>query len=29
VDIGSVLAQVEEAKTLVAGGSLELPPPRL
>jgi uncharacterized protein len=29
VDIGSVLAQVEEARTLVAVGSLELPPPRL
>ena len=29
VDISSVLAQVEEARTLVAGGSLELPPPRL
>ena len=29
VDIGSVLAQVEEAEKLVAGGSLELPPPRL
>jgi len=29
VDVGSVLAQVEEARTLVAGGSLELPPPRL
>jgi predicted metal-dependent hydrolase len=29
VDIRSVLAQVEEARTLVAGGSLELPPPRL
>jgi uncharacterized protein len=29
VDIGSVLAQVDEAERLVAGGSLELPPPRL
>ena len=29
VDIGSVLAQVEEAEKLVAGGSLELPPARL
>jgi predicted metal-dependent hydrolase len=29
VDIGSVLAQVEEARTLVAGGSLELPPPQV
>jgi predicted metal-dependent hydrolase len=28
VDIGSILAQVEEAERLVAGGSLELPPPR-
>ena len=29
VDIGSVLTQVDEAARLVAGGSLELPPPRL
>jgi hypothetical protein len=29
VDIGSVLTQVDEAERLVAGGSLELPPPRL
>ena len=29
VDIGSLLAQVDEAERLVAGGSLELPPPRL
>lgn len=29
VDVGSVLRQVEEAAKLVAGGSLELPPPRL
>ena len=29
VDIGSVLTQVEEARALVDGGSLELPPPRL
>ena len=29
VDVDSVLAQVDEAKKLVAGGSLELPPPRL
>jgi predicted metal-dependent hydrolase len=29
VDIGSVLAQVDEAERLVAGGSLELPPLRL
>ena len=29
VDVDSVLAQVEKARKLVAGGSLELPPPRL
>jgi len=29
VDVASVLAQVDEARKLVAGGSLELPPPRL
>jgi predicted metal-dependent hydrolase len=29
VDIGSVLTQVDEAERLVAGGSLELPPPRV
>jgi predicted metal-dependent hydrolase len=29
VDIGSVLTQVDEAERLVAGGSLELPPPKL
>ena len=29
VDIDSVLTQVDEAERLVAGGSLELPPPRL
>ena len=29
VDVDSVLAQVDEAEKLVAGGSLELPPPRL
>src|SRR5215210_3556030 len=29
VDIRSVLRQVDEAERLVAGGSLELPPPRL
>jgi predicted metal-dependent hydrolase len=29
VDIGSVLTQVAEAERLVAGGSLELPPPRV
>jgi uncharacterized protein len=29
VDLASVLAQVDEAKKLVAAGSLELPPPRL
>jgi len=27
--VASVLAQVDEARKLVAGGSLELPPPRL
>jgi uncharacterized protein len=29
VDVASVLAQVQEARKLVAGGSLELPSPRL
>jgi predicted metal-dependent hydrolase len=29
VDVASVLAQVERARTIVAGGSLELDPPRL
>jgi predicted metal-dependent hydrolase len=29
VDIGSVLAQVERARAIVAAGSLELPPPSL
>jgi predicted metal-dependent hydrolase len=29
VDLGSVLAQVEAAATIVAGGSLELPPVRI
>jgi hypothetical protein len=29
VDVGSVLAQLEEAARIVASGSLELPPPRL
>jgi predicted metal-dependent hydrolase len=29
VDVGSVLAQVAEAARIVAGGSLELPPPNL
>ena len=29
VDVDSVLRQVEEARIIVAGGSLELPPPRL
>ena len=29
VDVASVLAQVERARTVVAGGSLELDPPRL
>jgi predicted metal-dependent hydrolase len=29
VDVPSVLSQVEEAAKIVAGGSLELPPPRL
>ncbi len=29
VDVASVLAQVEQASQLVAGGSLELPPPRV
>jgi len=29
VDVASVLAQVEQATELVAGGSLELPAPRL
>ena len=29
VDVGSILEQVETAKEIVAGQSLELPPPRL
>jgi predicted metal-dependent hydrolase len=29
VDVGDVLAQVERARALVDGGSLELPPPRI
>jgi uncharacterized protein len=29
VDVADVLAQVEAARALVAGGSLELPPPRV
>jgi len=29
VDVASVLAQVDEASKIVAGGSLALPPPRL
>ena len=29
VDVGSILEQVETAKDIVAGQSLELPPPRL
>ena len=29
VDVGSVLAQVDEAAQIVASGSLELPPPKL
>jgi hypothetical protein len=29
VDVGSVLAQVDEAARIVASGSLELPPPKL
>ena len=29
VDVDSVLAQVNNALAVVAGGSLELPPPRL
>ena len=29
VDVASVLAQVENARAVVAGGSLELPPPEL
>ena len=29
VDVADVLAQVEEARALVADGSLELPPPRI
>jgi uncharacterized protein len=29
VDVASVLAQVEQARAVVAGGSLALPPPRL
>ena len=29
VDIGSVLAQIEQTRQLVADGSLELPPPRV
>ena len=29
VDVGSVLAQVNEAARIVASGSLELPPPKL
>jgi predicted metal-dependent hydrolase len=29
VDVASVVTQVEHARKLVAGGSLELPPPRL
>ena len=29
VDVGSVLTQVDVAQRLLAGGSLELPPPRL
>ena len=29
IDVASVLAQVERARTAVAGGSLELDPPRL
>ena len=29
VDVADVLAQVESARRIVAGGSLELPPPRL
>jgi predicted metal-dependent hydrolase len=29
VDVASVLAQVESARAVVAGGSLELPPPEL
>jgi uncharacterized protein len=29
VDVGSVLAQVEEAAGIVSSGSLELPPPRV
>ena len=29
VDVASILAQVEEASRVVAGGSLELPAPRL
>ena len=29
VDVADVLAQVERAREIVAGGSLELPPPRV
>jgi predicted metal-dependent hydrolase len=29
VDVASILEQVEAARAIVAGGSLELPPPRL
>jgi predicted metal-dependent hydrolase len=29
IDVASVLAQVESARAIVAGGSLSLPPPRL
>jgi predicted metal-dependent hydrolase len=29
VDVAGVLAQVEAAQRVVAGGSLDLPPPRL
>jgi uncharacterized protein len=29
VNVGSVLAQVEQAQAIVAEGSLELPPPRI